>query len=613
MRPASINYDRKTYGIEVLPAYDDIDDLNAREAAIDSVCAWADLFNEAAPGVPASGDLITFWDDSGSVYATIPWSTITGLSSDAQAAAISAAASDATAKAGAAQGAAEATAAAALSGHVAAADPHAQYQKEEAGKGLSTNDYDNAEKAKVPTAAGKTAAEALAAHELAVVLDKREICFGNGININAAEKIYGDIYASTVLGCTPYIDCYKAKQIVITMPVLTSTPSQGLVFYDADKVAIAGAYVLRLQGAASGSEVVTIDAEDIPATARYFRTTYWNYPQMQTLAVEFAATIYYADDFSDGRHPRYRPYQAGMINFAVHVNQGVSNAWGATADNQEPESFKASTSALFLPDEYDPNGLPVKTILFFGGLSRGVRYGLIGDLDGVDTHNDEYAAMMESFRTAGYAVLLCNGPRDNPNVSLPLGAACPKCGCPQDVNAHHQSYLYTLEHYNILPEIYVIGASAGGLAALNYCFSHQNVRAMAMLSTWTDAYLCGWMQSTPSGGVTVNGVREEFMTYFGITDITVYESAKVQGHDPQKRILTIATVQYLPYSKHPIKAWLGATETGALATNLPLFITALKNANSNAQLRTVAGVGHENTYGGSAVVIAEVITWLAKQ
>lgn len=49
----------------------------------------------------------------------------------------------------AAQAAAEATAAGALAGHVADADPHTQYQKEEAGKGLSTNDYDNTEKSKL--------------------------------------------------------------------------------------------------------------------------------------------------------------------------------------------------------------------------------------------------------------------------------------------------------------------------------------------------------------------------------------------------------------------------------------------------------------------------------
>lgn len=54
-----------------------------------------------------------------------------------------------TAKADAAQAAAEATAAGALAGHVAAADPHTQYQKKEAGKGLSTEDYSTAEKSKL--------------------------------------------------------------------------------------------------------------------------------------------------------------------------------------------------------------------------------------------------------------------------------------------------------------------------------------------------------------------------------------------------------------------------------------------------------------------------------
>jgi len=130
-RPASINYSSPgTYAIGVLPAYDDISDMNAREAALVAVCEFADLFNEAASAAPADADLITFWDVTGSVFQTMTWATITGLSSSAQAAA-------------------EATAAGALAGHVADLDPHAQYQKEEAGKGLSTNDFDDAAEIKL--------------------------------------------------------------------------------------------------------------------------------------------------------------------------------------------------------------------------------------------------------------------------------------------------------------------------------------------------------------------------------------------------------------------------------------------------------------------------------
>lgn len=74
---------------------------------------------------------------------------VTGKANAAQAAAEATASADATAKANAAQAAAEGTASAALSGHVADADPHAQYQKEEPGKGLSTEDYTTAEKSKL--------------------------------------------------------------------------------------------------------------------------------------------------------------------------------------------------------------------------------------------------------------------------------------------------------------------------------------------------------------------------------------------------------------------------------------------------------------------------------
>lgn len=454
---------------------------------------------------------------------------------------------------------------------------------------------------------GKNAAESLAAHELAVELDKREICYGFGININDSGKVLGATYASTLFGCTSYIDCHKAKRIVITVPVRASAATQGIVFYDADKVAIAGSGILRPVGASDGSQTITIAATSIPATARYFRASYWNYPQMQALGVEFTVAIYYADDFSDGRNPKFRQYQSGMINFAVHVNQGISNFWDTAATNQEPESFKASTCALLLPTNYNPNGLPVKIIMCFGGASRAVWYQGIGDPDGVSTNNDLYVAQKERFRAAGYAILLCNGPRDNPTTAIPSGAAVPKVGCPQEVNAYYQAYQYVKEHYNVDSEIFVLGASAGGLSALNYCFTHQHVRALALLSSWVSIENNCWIYDSI-------GVREECVTYYGFAGTTDFEASKVAGYDPYARILDIAGTKYLPYHKHPIKRWQGSTEaSNPLGVYGTAFIEALRNAKATASQRIIEGAGHEITYGGSALCDIEVLTWYGKQ
>ncbi len=123
---APVNYSRKTYAKDMPPAYDDVSDLNDREAALDQLSQDHDA--ETTPG-RAIVEAATIADQR------------TAMDVDSKA--------EVTAKAEAAQAAAEATAADALAGHVAAADPHTQYQKEEAGKGLSTEDYSTAEKSKL--------------------------------------------------------------------------------------------------------------------------------------------------------------------------------------------------------------------------------------------------------------------------------------------------------------------------------------------------------------------------------------------------------------------------------------------------------------------------------
>jgi len=116
-----------------------------------------------AKATPIDADKIGFWDSVTSAMRNFTfanlWTWIKAkFTSDGVAARTALdvdSKSEVTGKASSAKTAAEATAAGALAGHVSDADPHAQYQKEEAGKGLSTNNYSDEEKSKVPTTAEK--------------------------------------------------------------------------------------------------------------------------------------------------------------------------------------------------------------------------------------------------------------------------------------------------------------------------------------------------------------------------------------------------------------------------------------------------------------------------
>ena len=59
--------------------------------------------------------------------------------------------------------------------------------------------------------------------------------------------------------------------------------------------------------------------------------------------------------------------------------------------------------------------------------------------------------------------------------------------------------------------------------------------------------------------------------------------------------------------------WLGSLESSSsIYTYGVNYITALRNGNSNAQLRIVSGADHSLVSGGSTVVDNEVITWISK-
>lgn len=417
-----------------------------------------------------------------------------------------------------------------------------------------------------------------------VSLDSRELSDGYGVYVVNTSGEGGTIYTSTMTGVTSFIDCEGATEIELSMIILTSNPSQGCAFYNKNKEFLSG--VLRKQGSVNGSEVITIQ---VPPEAAYFRTVYWNFENRKTYG-EFVCNISYLQGL---RQWKYRPYQDGLIHYSVKVNQSVSNFWDTNNSMQDSEDYLVSTGVLLLPSTYTPNGKPTKLIMYCHGMNNPVTYTQWGNPD-----SQYFMIQKQRWADMGYAVFDCNGPKDN--NGNPVYAN----GAPQSVAAYRASLDYIKQYYNVDPDIYVVGGSMGGDVALNYCFTFSDVRALAMISGWTDLYNCGWLQ----------GVREPFVTYYGFNDQTTYEQSKVQGYDPSLRIVNISGTSYLFGFKFPFKYWVGSQEADSVPYKQAVntFIPALKNAQNNAVLRIVTGVGHEIVAGASEVVDKEIGIWFTK-
>lgn len=422
-----------------------------------------------------------------------------------------------------------------------------------------------------------------------VTLDEREIIDGNSINYTT-----GEIQAAQTLGCTSYMDCAGVSNIELTVQVNTTNVSEaGLAFYDKDKVYLSG--VPRITSTYAGTMMQNIA---VPENAAYFRTGFWDFERRNGVLQRgrFSCKLKYPKGFLG--YGKYRPHQDGQIHFCVKVNQAVSNYWDTAKDVQDNENHKGSTGVLILPDSYTSTGKPTPIIMYCHGMSHPVTYTQWGTLTSATVANEVFLAQKERWRQKGFAVFDCNGPKDDG------GRAVHANGCPQAVSAYRQSFEYIREYYNVEGDVCVVGGSMGGAVALNYYFTYNNVKALALLSAWTNLFTCAWGQ----------GVKAPFVEFFGFTGTATYEEDKVLGYDPSSRIMELGGKDVLlSVNKAPIKYWLGADEvTSALGKAGIRFVEALRNGFNMAFFRKVADTGHELTSGGSVVVDEEVGIWFKR-
>jgi pimeloyl-ACP methyl ester carboxylesterase len=411
-----------------------------------------------------------------------------------------------------------------------------------------------------------------------IQLDSREIVDGGSVSFTDGTLFTG----SSALGVTGFIDCAGAELVTLMVPILTTSPANGIAFYDSNKTFLSG--IARPQGGANGAEERTYD---VPANAAYFRASYWSFENQKLYGQWYCNFDAPNTLLGNGR---YRPFQSGRLLFTVSVNQSVPEYLSTDNEIEDSQVFAGSTSIVVLPDNYTPVGTPTRAIMFCHGLSRNV------SLTEWGLNNSTWLAQKEFYRQQGYAVFDCNGPNSNG------GAALSSVGSPQAVTAYRRAYEYIIEHYNIDPNICIIGSSAGGAVGLNYALQYSEVRAFAGLAPWTDLLNCAWGQ----------GQRTPFVTFFGFDNTTTYEADKTQGYDLGARIVDIdSTPYFMGGFPIPLRIWMGSEETSApLEAQVLATVEAMQNSGLNAILRIIDGAGHEVSNGGSVVADTECIYWL---
>ena len=411
-----------------------------------------------------------------------------------------------------------------------------------------------------------------------IVLDGDEICDYYAIN-NLGEAVLADGF-----GCTSFIPCYGALSLKYTNMQLTASKNYGLSFYDSSKTFIS--YVPSLVGANMSSVEETVT---VPDNAYYFKATYFNY-QTQVTVGQFRCEMTFKDDSlytTDGK----RPYQDGFIYFSQKVNQSITKYWETAETPQNDATYKVTTGVIALPKTYKQTGRKTPLILYAHGLSHYVYYGTWGN-------TDTFRQQKQHWLDMGFAVMDCNGARDNNRKGQFASGVCP-----QGVNAYKLCVEYILKNYNIDPEIFVVAGSAGGAIGWNYLSMYgQTVKAAVFISAYAD------LKADAYGG---GNQKNLYVEYLGFNNASTYEVDKTIGFDPALKLITINGTKYcFDYYHTPIYGLYGSQDTYTLITSHKNMFAALRNAGATAQLRKIEGVGHEIVSGANIIVDAEVGNWL---
>lgn len=384
-------------------------------------------------------------------------------------------------------------------------------------------------------------------------------------------------------GCSHYIDCLGCADITLTM-IRQSSPTYGLAFYNESKTFMS--FVANESGT-TGKVTKTIS---VPIGAHYFRTTYWDYANSKTYG-EFECEITYNGLLGDGNK---RPYQSGVIYFSPKVNQTFYDASSASTADMLSEDKEATTGALLLPPTYSKNGNKTKLIVYSHGYSHYVYYGKWGN-------TDEFLTQKQHWANMGFAVLGCNGAKNTGYSSTAGSGANNFASAPQNVSAFHKCVEYAVNHYNIDPEVYVVGGSMGGVLALQYAYTFPSeVRVLLLIAGHCSTL--DWISLSGNVKADLWGLTGNLTT-----TIVNNDKDKYLGYIHDWRFLTINTDTYNFDITMPVYGLIGGDDPNTVIRNsMDNLFGALRKAGKEAIMRVISGKDHSIVSGADVNVDEEV-------
>ena len=193
-------------------------------------------------------------------------------------------------------------------------------------------------------------------------------------------------------------------------------------------------------------------------------------------------------------------------------------------DSVQNEELYEDNGFIILPDSYSEDGAPTRLVISCHGAGGTVT---------TDDSQIEHQALTQYLVANGYAVMDVNGLPEayaakngidlRNNIGSPIAVAC-----------YVEGYRYCMAHFNLLSEVFVHGASMGGISSTNLVL-HGNIPVIAhsafcpVLDTYNEIFLHPW-----SGGLPKTALGKIYCLDKDENGEYIYDEAKMLGYNPAK-------------------------------------------------------------------------------
>ena len=310
--------------------------------------------------------------------------------------------------------------------------------------------------------------------------------------------------------------------------------------------------------------------------------------------------------------------RSNAFRFKIPVNCAAFSCEGSDF-LQDSEEIYYDNGLILLPDTYSENGAPTTLVISCHGAGGTVT---------TDDSQMEQQTLTKYLLANGYAVMDVNGLPEEYSVLKGIDIRN-NIGSPIATQSYIKAYRYCMERFNLKRDVFVHGASMGGISSTNLVTSNcipviAQSGFCPVLDTFAQIYQKPWSAGLPKTalGIFYNLERD-------VNGEFIYDEEKIRGYNPMGRCITVGDKEYLNYPV-PVKFWQCENDKTVSIESTKRFVRAIKNAGGIAYLRTFSDGGHEpqlygeylenpsgkNSLGGETLQITpaveEVFLWIRR-